>query len=144
MMRVKVSRRLLNHFRAEGKRVYPREAFAVLIGKLAGDRAIITDLFIPEGQERYASNTQVKVPRAWWEQANEFAKADGLIVLGDIHTHNETSKFTHDTAPSEADWDMESGPLHGICSIRRHPTGRMVARIRFWPADALVETRITE
>ena len=101
-------------------------------------------IILPEDQDYYCTPSNIIVPVEWWAEAREIARTLGLTTLGDIHTHNDTSKYEHDTAPSETDWDMNTGPLHGICAIRKYPSGRMIARIRFWPADALVKTKVTE
>ena len=145
-MTVNVSRRLLDHFRREAKKAYPKEAYAVLIGKVHGDRVDITQLYIPDNQRCKATAHQIEVAVAWREEAMRLAKLTGEEILGDIHSHTPTctiSKWREDSAPSEGDWKCASEYIHAICTIYKYPTGRMVARITFWLSNLQLKTCVT-
>jgi proteasome lid subunit RPN8/RPN11 len=146
-MTVHVSRRLLDHFRREAKQAYPKEAYAILIGKIRGDQVSVTQLFIPDNQRAKATPDQIEVAASWREEAYHLANAAGEQVLGDLHSHTPTctlSRWRGDSAPSEGDWKCASEYIHAICTIYKYPTGRMVARITFWPSDLALKTCITE
>jgi len=142
-MTVRVSRRLLDYFKRYAKRAYPLEAYAIVIGRMNGETARVTQLYIPDDQAEYATRTRIRVPDGWWAQAHRLA-LNGEEILGDIHSHPEKSKFEQDASPSEADYDRHNAALQGVCSIRKYPSGRMLARIKFWPARAGVVERITK
>ena len=146
-MRVTYSRRLIDKFKAEAKRIYPKEAFAVLLGKRAGEMVRIDQLYIPDAQERLCTATCVPRADLWLNQARLLAATIGVDVLGEIHSHSEDHTFKHDVAPSEDDWtragQLESA-THGVCSLRKYPSGRMSARVRFWPSRLGIAERVTE
>jgi hypothetical protein len=145
-MRVVYSRSLMDKFRAEAKRIFPKEAFAVLLGRRGDDSVRVTQLYIPEAQEKSCTRTKVHRANAWLGEARRLADTAGIDVLGEIHSHAETSVWQHDRAPSEVDWDRAAdvSVVHGICSVRKYPSGRMVALVKFWPARLDLTEKITD
>ena len=145
-MRVTYSRRLMDHFRREAKHAYPREAFAVLIGRVVGDGVQVTQLYIPDGQREHATPLQITVADAWLREAKRLADASGEIVLGDIHSHVIRCPLSHwreDDAPSAGDWEVASNYIHAICYVRKYPSGRLISRITVWPSDLNLKVLIT-
>ena len=145
-MKITVSRRLLGHFRREAKRIYPKEAFAVLLGTSSETSLHITELFIPDQQERFSTPLSVPYANVWLRRAKELASASGLDILGEIHSHADKSSWKHDTTPSQDDWTRSiqvGSKVHGVCSLRKYPSGRMVARVEFWPALPVLQEKIT-
>ena len=144
-MTIKISRRLLDHFRREAKRIFPKEAYAALLGESKGGVVKVTQLFFPEDQERYATKKNIPYSNTWLTKATVAARLVGLGVLGEIHSHPENSRFEHDAAPSQDDWERASdaSTVHGICSIRKYPSGRIITRIKFWPKLPLLKEKIT-
>lgn len=134
-MRIIYSRRLLDHFRREAKRIFPKEAFAVLLGRSSENSVKITELFIPDNQERYCTEVGIPYANVWLRRAWDIAEQTHLDVLGELHSHPEKSSYKHDTTPSRNDWARAGrvSIVHGVCSLRKYPTGRMVARVEFWP-----------
>jgi hypothetical protein len=146
-MKVTVSRRLLDRFKREAKGAFPRETYAILLGKVNCVGVRITGLYIPENQDKHATHNRVYVQDMWWVVARQLADADKCTVIGELHSHAETSKFEMDAAPSEGDWDRAphiDGYTHGICGVRKYPSGRMLARVRFWPTQTGITTQVTE
>lgn len=146
-MRVTYPRRLLDQFKREAKRIFPKEAYAVLLGKRNGDSVRVTHFYIPDNQERLSTERDVPYANAWLQEARLMAIQEGLDTLGDLHSHPATSEWEQDTAPSAQDWDRSlqiKSAIHGICSIRRYPSGRMIARTRFWPTHQSVTERILD
>ena len=146
-MRVTYPRRLLDRFKREAKRIFPKEAYAVLLGHRNGDSVRVTHLYIPYNQERLSKETSIPYANSWLQQARLEAIPEGLDVLGDCHSHTATSAWEQDTAPSAQDWDRSlqiKSAIHCICSIRRYPSGRMIARTRFWPTHQNVTERVLD
>ncbi len=146
-MTVKCSRRLLNHFRREAKRAFPKEAFAVLIGTVRGDVVEVTQIYIPDHQRDAATPHKITVSNSWVDQARSLAKLSGEIVLGDIHSHTPTcarSRWREDGAPSQGDWKVATDYIHAICTVYKYTSGRMVSRVSFWPSNLALKTCVTE
>lgn len=146
-MKIVYSRRLMDHFRRTAKAMYPREAYAALLSKVIGETCQIDMVYIPDDQEKWSSESGLAVPQRVWDKAQRIARKVGLVFAGDIHSHPFPSSFKHDCSPSDLDWTRAREArltFHGICSIRKHPDGRLTTRIKFWPRTAELKERITE
>lgn len=147
-MRITHSRRILEQFRKEAKRIFPLEAFAVLLGDVDRDSVDISGIFIPEDQELYCTHQGISADNcnAWWARGDILAKTFGLTAIAEIHSHPENSTYSFDTSPSGTDWERVGqlgNILHAICSIRRYPTGRTISRIKIWPALPPLKEKVT-
>jgi proteasome lid subunit RPN8/RPN11 len=147
-MRITYSRRILDSFRKEAKRLFPLEAFAVLLGNIDGDSIDISGIFIPEDQERRCTTTGIssKNCNTWFARGGILAEVFGLTAIAEIHSHPENSGFSYDTSPSDTDWERVQqleNRLHAIFSIRRYPTGRTISRIKIWPVLPVLKEKIT-
>ena len=142
-MRVTYSRRLIASFRRYAAQAYPKEAWAALFAE-AYEPINFTAIYIPDDQASWSTTLGCKVPQRVWDAAHRLARKDGLVFVGDIHSHPYPSDIEHDTAPSQGDWERAGGAkiIHGICSVRRFPDGRTTTRVKFWPSDANVKERV--
>lgn len=129
-MKVVVSKSELMKFRRRALKAYPNEKIELVWGKMVGRSTFHVYLF-----------DQIKHLRGKnWCQSDEVdheisvqeAQAQGLVVLGTIHTHPNRD----DCQPSEPDFDgaLEAGEvISGICAVWEcKKTGKMKTRIRFW------------
>jgi hypothetical protein len=146
-MKVTCSKRLLAHFRKFAKESHPREAYAVLLGKLVPDGVRVTQLYIPEGQREVATPYQVTVSQTWLADAARLGAINGEVVIGDIHSHVPRCKLSNwreDGAPSSGDWRCASHYIHAICLVTKTPKGALRSRVTFWPSRLDLTEKITE
>lgn len=114
-IKVEVPRSVARQFRELSKRQFPKEAFAVLIGRSAGTIVEVEELWIPDDLDEHTSTLEVRVQLDWWKDANKAAKELGLEIVGDIHSHC-----------------YELAELTGICQVTENKQRERRARIRFW------------
>src|ERR1017187_5039090 len=131
--------KLERDFVSRAKAAYPREAYAYLLGILAGDHVHIEDLYIPEGADRYATDERVNVLDHWIVEALEAAREEDLTVVGDIHSHpyplQEADGRRLDCSQSEADIDRPRLLIAGVCVVQQIKwRGKVTLRasIRYW------------
>jgi len=147
-VKITYSRRLMDHYKREAKRLFPLEAFAVLLGFIDGDSINIAGLFIPENQELRSTHQGISAKNCnmWFARGDLVGKKFGLDCLGEIHSHPWASTYSDDRSPSDTDWDRVGQlgtKIHAICSIRRYPTGRTISRIKVWPALPSLREKVT-
>jgi hypothetical protein len=98
-----------------------------------------------------ATDKALRVPGEEVEDDRENAEQNGLIVVGDIHTHPDWTcencghRFPSDCAPSETDWmdvkEPHFGVVVGICVVKKNKV-RLSTRIRFYPAQPPIELKV--
>ena len=151
---VECPRRLIEGFKREAKRVFPKETYALLIGfdeeSPAGRRVSITEIYYPEDAERFCTTQRANWQDAWLVDAAEHAKDVGAELVGDIHSHPWTRAEWQaiDGIPgrqmSEDDYDkFKWNRIAGICRVYETRTGKLRASVRFWPPLTPVKTKIT-
>ena len=140
MLRLIVPAEVEREFKAAAKKAFPAETFAYVLGRMIGDTVEIAELWWPDEDElEEACNTwRVNVAPHWIVEAAEAGKEQGLIPLGDLHSHPYEGKdLITDRAQSEADIDRVSRMvIGGICTVqRRQRKGKSYLRagIRWWP-----------
>ncbi len=124
---VQIKRSQLNYFRAKA-RDSEKEIEALLIGSVVGGTVTVDSI---EYTKNYAEQTTCAVQ--WLDEeytrVENKAKAKGLSVVGDIHSHPNW-----DAAPSPSDYKALLAIGHsilGICSTNNRKT-----RVRFWVANS--------
>ena len=129
-----VPAKVVQEFKQQSKRAFPKETFAYLLGRDAGTIVEVEELFVPLDVEERCSKFGVEIGADWIADARKEASAHGLRVVGDIHSHPfvrlETLK--PGCAPSECDIDHGMTQIHGICQVRKCKTGKLIANVRFW------------
>lgn len=143
-----VPKKIEREFVAAAKQLYPKEAYAYLLGTLAGDTVHIDELYIPDDTAYFASEVEV-VPQPHW-RAEALAQADesALILVGDIHSHPfpYTGTLINDHAQSEGDLDYPNNFLiNGICIVQNVGVKkqRLRASIRWWGTSIRVIEHVT-
>jgi len=135
---VSVPRALVEGFKRVAIDRHPKEAYAVLFGRMNGTRAEVLDLWYPEDQRKFATTriTETVLGRKQWlRKAIDIAESSGLSVVGDLHSHPVTNKeCLDDPAPSCLDWRNAWGQrwIMGICVVVKTPR-RVFTRLKFWP-----------
>lgn len=122
-MIVAIRRGPLNYFRRKA-RATPNEIMAILIGKnVGGQRVEIYQLAYPE----LKVSTPMEVEAEEWSVDDIFAaaEADGLWVVGSIHTHPGGPQYM-------SRFDLKShieceDKVSGICEVRNRRT-----HVAFW------------
>lgn len=98
--------RLQNAFKKAAKAAFPREEYALLLGKCDENGEFkVEDLYFPSDRAENSGPYHVDVRDEWFKHAQERYFKQGLIVLGDIHSHcYDSGKETPaDMMPSEVD-----------------------------------------
>ena len=148
-IKVEVARWVLDAFRREAKRMFPKEAAAILIGQSFGDLYVIDDIWIPEDIESHVTEDCVYWQRHWDVDAYYQAEDEGEIVLGRIHSH--PFRFVQcggefagcaEPAPSEGDWQYGWDGVYGICVVAEQEDGSLRTRTRFFGPAIAAETKV--
>jgi hypothetical protein len=148
-VQIEVERWVLDVFRKEAKRLFPREAYAILIGHQVGNLYAVDDIWIPDDLEKHVTTHSVDIQPYWEIQAHCEAEEDDAAVLGSIHSH----PFNFDkcggefygkaaAAPSVGDWQVGWPGIAGICAIAEQSDGRLKTRTRFYGPATPAETRV--
>ena len=136
--RIICPRTIIESFKRVALDHHPREAYAVLFGRIEGMTAEIKDIWYPEDQWQFATANEVETVSgrpAWWQKAVDIAESEGLDIIGDIHSHPETDPARlEDPSPSYSDWQTFPGPnwIRGICVVCKRPRS-VRFRVTFWP-----------
>ena len=143
---VEIRRRIIERFKIEAKRAWPREAFAYLIGHNVGDLVVIEDLYIPDDVDCFNNETSVYPQLHWMAEARVQAEDDEMEIVGDIHSHPYTfaqcSGALGETIPSEGDHAEGWDGICGICVVSEQKSGGLKARARFYGPTFKVETKL--
>lgn len=142
-------RRIISGFQAVALSRCPKEAYAILFGKIRRSSARVMDIWYPEDQSRYATSNGTETifgRRTWISSAYAIAESEGLQVIGDIHSHPTKSKeLLADPSPSYTDWMLGRGErwIRAICVVRwnsRSVTERGRFRVAWYPPVSKVRT----
>lgn len=141
-IRLEIPRRLVEQFKRQAKAAWPREAFAFLLGRDAGDVVEFEDLYVPDGIQ--ATETEITHNPAHMVEAREFAHDDGLDVVGDIHSHPRRyarwGGSLLERTPSEGDHEIGWRGIAGVCVVAEQRDGRLRAAVKFYgPSIPVVE-----
>lgn len=144
---VEVSRSLVDQFKAVAKEHFPREAFAYLLGRDAGTLIEIEDLFVPEDLDKHCSDMGFEIQDSWTLAAKAAAKEQGLVIVGDIHSHpfrngEWSRRFKPEPTPSVEDIDAGLHCVNAICLVLECKTGRLRSSVRFWGPQVPVKEHI--
>lgn len=137
-IQLEVKRSVINEFKRLSKEVFPREAFAYLLGRDAGTIVEIEDLFIPLNLLDFSTNLSITIDEGWLPAAKRQAAELGLSVVGDIHSHAWTqhelammSPHRPDVQPSVKDLETFH-QISGICNVLQMSNGKFRSKIKFW------------
>ena len=141
---VAIPRNLLQAFRRVAKRVWPREAYAILLGTHDAGQYIIGDIHFPLGWQDDAREDGSQISAAWWDEAARIAEVQDVSVLGDIHSHpHEKPRVETDCALSQQDQArFDEDWLQGIMTVTKCPSGSFRTRHHFWIPGPRVTTTI--
>lgn len=153
-LKINVTTEVTDEFTARAKDSFPNETFAYLVGKyVTPDHVEVTKIIVPENVDAHCSPAEVDVQDKWLKAAKRKAKSEGLVVVGDIHSHPYSAaeiaaRRPHkpDTSPSESDLERSlcAGPIMAICLVTESKAGRLTARIRFWSPMNRIQEVVSE
>lgn len=130
---LKVPAKIVEEFKGQAKRAFPKETFAYLLGRDAGTVVDVEELFVPLDVDERCTETSVAGTLQWIADAKQEATESGLQVVGDIHSHPYRYEHLYPTcAPSEGDLDDGFTQIHGICQVRQCKNGLLRTYVRFW------------
>lgn len=141
-------KKLVDRFKRAAKSVFPREEYAILIGRRHPDSVYeIFDLYFPPDRADYCTETNVMPQDHWFDGAEEYAQKLGHYVIGDIHSHcYEISDLGAVGAePSGEDWVSnheiksysKTHDIFAVCSINKRGK-KYYSNVQFWPVIAPV------
>lgn len=156
---VRIKRGAERAFKKAAKEAFPREEFALLLGRRGQDADFwsveVEKVYFPEGRQAHCSSGSVYTQDSWYVKAKKAAAADGLELVGDIHSHTWRKDHVvkgHSCAPSEDDVD-HSGlilpftegriAIFGICSVLETKRG-LQAKLRFYPAVPRTDLKVVD
>jgi proteasome lid subunit RPN8/RPN11 len=127
-MEVRVHRNQLNWFRRKARKYYPNEIAAYLLGKRIHTGLVEVYRFVYPHLE-ISTPGECKIAAEEAERFYEFAKEDGLVVLGTIHSHPNYLPVMSacDLQNHKACEDV----ISGIVEIPK-PGNEAIARVVFW------------
>ncbi len=137
-----------SRFEESAKLAFPKEKFAFLLGRRRkGGVLQILGFYTPKNADKFCSQTGVRVQRHWLPEAEKAAEGEGMVVLGDIHSHTysheeiQTSFIVPDCAPSEFDLigNQHWGDIFGICSVIQQKNGSKKTRVKYWGPSSIVK-----
>jgi proteasome lid subunit RPN8/RPN11 len=123
-MRLLINETDLGKFKKRASRGYPREVYAVLLGKKLKDKFKILQIAIPpliEATYDYVIPDYAEIER--------IIAASGLEYIGSMHSHPQAPPTisSHDYLY----WDKERDAVLGILSIRKRNAYK-VTELKFW------------
>ena len=116
-----VDRKVLDSFKRRALKVYPREIFEQVVGRISRNQARI---FAFRDLE-HAANRQDVVVDDDMNPMTEGEDEKGFDILGTIHSHPQDT-----IEPSELDWETmktDGELVMGICAIRKTAKRRFVS-----------------
>lgn len=132
-MKVYINKNRLNTFRKKSRKTN-LEIQALLFGSEGSDGYTVKKIVYPK---QYGTQTVnfVQWYKEEWDQAVELAKEEGLIFLGDIHSHPKVLPVL-----SKDDYNthlLYQQKISGICSVLGNRT-----YVLFWAADSALPLKI--
>ena len=128
-MKVLVSPSEIKKFKRRVLKAFPNEHMELLWGKKVGKDTY--EVFIFDRIHHIGMPRTVYYDSDEFEASRQFAKENGYVLLGSIHSHPQCA----DVAPSEQDYDdaLEHGEMiSGIALVEVNQKGRRKVTIRFW------------
>ncbi|HVP43496.1 MAG TPA: Mov34/MPN/PAD-1 family protein [Terriglobales bacterium] len=135
---VVVDRKVLDAFKRRALKVYPREIFEQIVGRISGTQARI---FAFRDLEHTAHKGDIYIDSDM-NPMTEGEDEPRFDILGTIHTHPQDT-----VEPSTLDWQTmhKDGELvMGICAIRRTAKRRFVTFAFFSSSQAQLPLTISE
>jgi proteasome lid subunit RPN8/RPN11 len=133
-MIVRLHRGQMRWFRERGRRAYPRELLAFLVGRHLGPELIgVCYLHYPR---LIQDPNSVSVPRAEYERALELTRDPGLRIVGTIHTHCDALPMM--SAQDRKSHVEEGDSISGILTILASGN----TALEFWEADNCVAATV--
>lgn len=134
---VRVERSVIDRFRREAKKRFPKEAYAILLGtKAPPGFYYVSELWVPGDIERYSTTHEVTIPDHWAIEAHHYAAEESLQVVGDAHSHpfsfRECDGKLLGDEPSAGDWALGWRDICGITCIAQQKDGRLRSKTRFF------------
>lgn len=124
-MRIEINKKALDRFKKHAARVYPKEAYGILLGKkLANHRYVICDIHVPAVREAHYNYV---IPD--YDEIDSIVDSNPIACLGDIHSHPQDGAVV---SPGDyKDWDTKDCRIKGILSIRKRLSYK-TTELYFW------------
>lgn len=146
-----ITRATMQQFTDQAGDAWPYETTAILIGRVKGRRAWIGDILQPRGREVRGTKNRCFISHSFYERALRYAREDGRVVLGDIHTHPWKRINGSAVCLSRADYkafDYLRGigvgsPICGVMSVQPHRSNpTLMCETAFWVEGTPLKLRV--
>lgn len=125
-MQVFVHRGQLQYFRAKARKHYPNEIQAILVGTKRGNSVEVAYFAYP--QYEVSNKSEVTADVHSLQEIHDDAAAEGLTVVGSIHTHPDWPPIM---SPTDYKGHVDDGDaVSGIVEVTNGKT-----RVVFWQHD---------
>ena len=130
-------KRISDKARRDAKKLFPKESFMLLIGKLSDGKITVFDYWYPKDTDQHSTDCSLQLVNEWFEEARIYAESVGGVIVASIHSHPYTyeefevnSARCSDTAPSESDWNsFLSQYIMGICVVCQNSEGKLSTKL---------------
>lgn len=133
MVVVRAKRSQLASFRARARRT-PKEIHAYLVGKVVSPKLVVITRFVYPVLEE-STPAGVRPDYGSWKKIKEEAEAQGLLIVGDIHSH---PNWWPVLSPTDHEKHIvEGNRLSGVCAVMNNRT-----KVYFWVAESSLPCKI--
>ena len=127
------------------KRWFPKEAYGLLLGTLAGDSVHVDDIWTPSeaSARKNFRRRSVFFDPEWVHELKDFAQEEELMIVGDFHSHPYRN-VELSVEPIQSSYDIDMGGKHavfGVVNVVETATGRLSTRLRWWGLSLKVKVR---
>lgn len=142
-MNLVIPRRGVEAFKDLCKRAFPVERFGVLLGTMSNDRwsVAVGRIWTPREEEarEFCSKSRIVTPGSWWDEAQEEAADEGLMIVGDVHSH--CFEGPSDGVRSETDLNRSKWwAVEGVVTVWPTRKGALRSRVCWWGSTIKVNT----
>ncbi len=124
-MRLIINEGDLGKFKKKASRGYPREVYAVLLGKKLSNKTFkIMNIAIPPVVE---ATYDYVIPD--YAEIDRIVASSGLLYIGSIHSHPQAPPTV--SAHDYMYWDKDKDAVVGILSVRKRSAYK-VTELKFW------------
>lgn len=135
-MRLLINETDLGKFRKKASRGYPREVYAVLLGKKLKNKTFkILQIAIPPIVE---ATYDYVIPD--YAEIDKIISTSNLEYIGSVHSHPQAPPTV--SAHDYLYWDKDKDAIVGILSVRKRNSYK-VTELKFWRKNTALPVRFT-
>jgi proteasome lid subunit RPN8/RPN11 len=141
-----ISKKLEKQCRDWCRKWFPCEAYGFVLGTLIGNVAQADQLWVPSEVDarHYFKKDRICFNDAWSLEIDEVLEEEGLMIIGDFHSHPYTKRETS-ASPVQSAHDIDNAvnyAVFGVCVVDEKLSGRLVCDLRWW--GPMVKVRVVK